>query len=120
MRGRFTVGFSRLIVPSETLQPGCGRPGATVSFLVGGVMAETTALWKPGIRRIDLALPGDVNCDLTLNSIDAALILQLEVGLTASLGCDDTADVNRDGTIDGRDAALILQLDAGLIERLPL
>lgn len=46
-------GFSRLIVPSEEIQPGCGRPGATVSILVDGV--EVASLpWQPGVQRIDL------------------------------------------------------------------
>lgn len=55
--GGFIAGFSRLIVPSETIQPGCGRPGATVSFMVGGVAAKTTVAWEPGLQRIDLDVP---------------------------------------------------------------
>ena len=47
------AGFSRLIVPSESILPGCGRPGATTSFLVGGVEVGSVA-WQPGLQRIDL------------------------------------------------------------------
>ena len=35
---------------------------------------------------------GDVNCDATVNSIDAALLLQYDAGLLGSLGCPEFAD----------------------------
>jgi hypothetical protein len=50
------AGFSKLIVPSDFVQPGCGTPGATVTFLVDGVEAGSVA-WEPGLQRIDLAVP---------------------------------------------------------------
>ena len=62
---------------------------------------------------------GDVNCDATTNSVDAALILQRVAGLVASLPCDAAGDVNGGG-IDSVDAALVLQFDAGLLEGLPV
>ncbi len=62
---------------------------------------------------------GDVNCDATTNSIDAALILQRVAGLVASLPCEAEGDVNGDG-IDNVDATLVLQFDAGLLVRLPV
>jgi Tol biopolymer transport system component len=65
------------------------------------------------------ALTGDVGCDGTTNSIDAALILQLGAGLIGSLPCEENGDVNDDGVITAIDAALVLQYDAGLIDSLP-
>ncbi|OGO51530.1 MAG: hypothetical protein A2148_01230 [Chloroflexi bacterium RBG_16_68_14] len=52
-----TAGFSKLIVPSEEIQPGCGRPGASVSFLVDGVEAEPPLPWVPGLQRIGQDAP---------------------------------------------------------------
>ena len=51
-----TVGFSRLIVLSEALQPGCGRLGATVAFLVDGVEVGSIP-WQAGLQRLELAAP---------------------------------------------------------------
>ncbi len=62
---------------------------------------------------------GDVNCDDSINSIDAALVLQFGAGLLSSLACDGAADVNHDGNVNSIDAALILQYSAGLLPALP-
>jgi hypothetical protein len=62
---------------------------------------------------------GDVNCDETVNSIDAALVLQVSAGLLDSPPCPAGADVNHNGSIDSIDAALILQFSAGLLDSLP-
>jgi alpha-tubulin suppressor-like RCC1 family protein len=64
-------------------------------------------------------LNGDVNCDENVNSIDAALVLQLGAGLLPSLECGEAADVNHDGSVNAIDAALILQHTAGLLPVLP-
>lgn len=62
------------------------------------------------------ALLGDVNGDGKVNSLDAAVILRYEVGLTE---LDEwelaMADVNGDGLTDTLDAAAILKFDAGLL-----
>lgn len=58
---------------------------------------------------------GDANCDGGTNSVDAALVLQLDAGLIGSLACESAADVNGDGSVNSIDATLILQFDAGLI-----
>lgn len=63
---------------------------------------------------------GDANCDSTVNSIDAAWVLQLSAGLILSLPCHEAADVNSSGFIDAIDAALILQFTAGLLPTLPV
>ena len=60
-------------------------------------------------------LLGDADCNGQVDSRDALLVLQFEVGLLSSLPCPDLADVNRDGRIDSIDAGLIKQIDAGLI-----
>jgi hypothetical protein len=49
------AGFSKLIVPSDAVQPGCGTPGATVTFLVDGEVAGEVA-WQTGVQRIDIGV----------------------------------------------------------------
>ncbi len=63
-------------------------------------------------------IPGDVNCDGSVSSIDAALILQLDAGLLDSLPCAQNADLNGDGESNSIDAALVLQRVAGFSNRL--
>lgn len=58
---------------------------------------------------------GDVNNDASVNSIDAALVLQYIAGLLGSLANPSSADVDASGAIDSIDAALILQYSAGII-----
>lgn len=58
---------------------------------------------------------GDVNCDGRVNSVDAALVLQLTARLINSVPCPQNADVNDDGRITSVDATIILQMEAGLI-----
>jgi len=43
-----------LVVPPESLRPGCGREGATVRFVVDGVTYSPTAVWAPGEQRLQL------------------------------------------------------------------
>ena len=62
---------------------------------------------------------GDANCDAEVNSIDAALALQRNAGLTGELPCEENADVDGDGEVSSIDAALILQFVAGLLAGLP-
>ena len=61
---------------------------------------------------------GDVNCDASVTSIDAALLLQYGAGLLRSLRCPQNADVNGDGATNAIDAALVLQYVAGLLGEL--
>ena len=62
-----------------------------------------------------LILTGDANCSGTVDSIDAALILQASAQLVDSVRCPLNADVNASGTIDSVDAAIVLQAVAGLL-----
>lgn len=64
-------------------------------------------------------LLGDVNCNGTVDAIDAALVLQVGAGLFNALPCPQNADVNNDGHVNSIDAALILQYAAGLLPNLP-
>jgi hypothetical protein len=59
-------------------------------------------------------LPGDADCNGTVNPIDAELILQYGAQTISSLPCPDDADVNHDGVVNAIDAALTLQKSAGL------
>ncbi len=65
-------------------------------------------------------LAGDVNCDGSANSLDAALVLQFSAGLVSALNCQAAGDTNGDDSLNSIDAALILQFDAGLIDELPV
>jgi hypothetical protein len=66
------------------------------------------------------AFPPDVNCNGSLDAIDASLELQLSAALVASLPCGALGDANQDGSINAIDASLILQYSAGLIDSLPV
>ena len=72
----------------------------------------------PTAKRPSAAL-GDVNCDNDVNSIDAALLLQLDARLIETLACKLVADVDGDGSVNTIDATLILQFYAGLIGTFP-
>jgi hypothetical protein len=113
-------GFWKLVVPSSSLTPGCGAPGANVSFVVDGVKSVQVAPWQPGIHQVNLMLAGDPNCDFVVAATDAALVLQTGAGLLRNpLDCQPAADVNNDGSANAIDATLVLQFAAGLLAELP-
>ena len=97
---------------SATPTPTAPHPAtATPSPIATLVPTQTPTATSAG-------LVGDANCDGGVNSIDAALVLQLDAGLLGALGCELNADVNNDGNINAIDAALILQFTAGLLDSL--
>lgn len=67
----------------------------------------------------DVSPYGDVNCNMSANSVDAALVLQLTAGLLTTLNCQEAGDVNRNGDLNAIDVSLILQYTAGLLTSLP-
>ena len=73
-----------------------------------------TATPSPGPSPTPARLTGDVNGDGVVNAIDAALLLQENAGLIASVPHPENGDVNGDGERNAIDAALVLQADAGL------
>lgn len=105
------------------LRPGDGSDTVEFTFEQPGVYEYYSEIHPLVLRgRIvvlgQATLPGDADCDGTVNSIDAAYVLQFAAGVVVSPACEENADASRDGTIDAVDAALILQLDAGLIDTL--
>jgi hypothetical protein len=82
-----------------------------VTCLAEGVPTPTPKPTEPS----PVTKKGDVNCDDLVNTIDAALILQLTAGLITSLPCQELGDLNHDGQVSSVDAAIVLQLDAGLL-----
>ena len=60
---------------------------------------------------------GDVNGDGVVDTTDAKLIMQYDLGLIDETALTlEAADVNGDGAVDTTDAKLVMQLDLGLIE----
>ena len=65
-----------------------------------------------------VGVPGDVDCNGTVTSIDAALLLQFIAALTDTLPCENNSDVNDNSSVDAIDVTLILQFTAGLLDSL--
>jgi len=61
--------------------------------------------------------PGDLDCNGSVTSVDATLILQHDAGLIDIRVCS-VADVNEDSAVNALDALLILQFVAGLTDHL--
>ena len=96
-----------------------GASTATPEQPTSTTMPPTATPVPPTPTATPAGLTGDVDCSGSVDSIDAALVLQLTAGLVGSLSCQDNADANEDGTTNAIDAALILQLTAGLLPSLP-
>jgi hypothetical protein len=66
-------------------------------------------------------LMGDVNGDGLVDTTDAKLIMQLDLGLVDDSALNlDAADVNGDGLVDTTDAKLVMQKDLDLIDKFPV
>jgi len=64
---------------------------------------------------VNTHLLGDVNGDGFVNSTDASIILDCDVGLDVSNFCPmNCGDVNDDGFVNSTDASIILDYDVGL------
>jgi len=64
------------------------------------------------------AVSGDVNCDQTVNSVDALGVLRSTAGLSTP-ACIDAADVSCDDAVNSIDSLFILRYVAGLPANLP-
>jgi hypothetical protein len=73
----------------------------------GYVSSPSPAPTTPG------ALPGDADCNETVNAIDGLKVLRFVSGLGSS-SCLDATDVDCSGAVDSVDALVILRFVAGL------
>ena len=120
-----TPAATPLLTPAGSVTPTASwTPAATVTSATIGAPATPTN--TPTSTRIPTNTPtarpvllGDVNCDGSVDPIDAAFLLQLEAALIGELPCPDAGDVDGDGETTLIDATVILQYSSGLISSLP-
>ena len=126
-------GFFRLIVPAESVMPGCGSPGAMVELALSSGPSVTVE-WEPGIQEVDIPLPsnqvvwGDHNCSGSADPVDSLLTLRFDAGLDTGTGeCPNLGqvvdvqnasphpwgDVDCRGEITPVDSLKLLRFDAG-------
>jgi len=114
-----TVVFETLCATMSTLE--FDPMWTSLSDPLGGTFDLTThegMITTTGTPCAPPVVAGDANCDGEVTAVDAALILQLNAGLIASVACPEGADANGDGEITAVDAALVLQFVAGIIDEL--
>jgi len=87
---------------------------AVVAFAVSSSHGERAQAGIPVSPRT-----GDVDCDASIDSRDAALVLQHSAGLLVALPCQINAIVDGYFPVTAVDATLILQYAAGLVDQLP-
>jgi len=124
---KISAGATKNISMSVTIDNGdqdCDYPGYSATQRVtvrcpanpSGIAGAQSG----GVSLLDTefeAGDGDANKNGTVDSIDAALILQSVAGL---IDTRPNSDVNGNGDSDAIDAALVLQFTAGLVEVLPV
>jgi hypothetical protein len=109
----FTMTPTRTLTPTPTLTY---TPTATHTVTATHTPTATRTRTATATRtNTPLRPEGDVNCNGILQSTDAAIVLQLEAGLLASLPCEESGDLNHDGHVNSVDATIILQHVAGLL-----
>jgi hypothetical protein len=112
------AGFSRLVVPSDAIEPRCGGPGKTVRFLVNGQDGGEAIEWGPGIAGVnpELVFPivaGDADCSGETTPIDSLFVLHWDASFRF-VPCFNRADLDCDGLLSPVDSLFVLRLDAGL------
>jgi hypothetical protein len=126
-----TAAFHNTCAPSTPTITGTLRPLQLLSAFDGETLGGTWVLHiqdeavgdAGAIQAWSLIAgggAGDVDCNASVNSIDAALVLQFVAALVNTLPCPGNADVNGSGGINSIDASLILQRAAGLLSSLPV
>ena len=113
------------VLPANTTMYGDGGliDGATYWYRVAAENSAGASGYSNVVFGTATELPtppvGDADCDGSVTSVDAALVLQFNAGLFAFLLCEEFADANADGELTNIDALLILQFIAGLLDALP-
>ncbi|MEX2158561.1 MAG: proprotein convertase P-domain-containing protein [Dehalococcoidia bacterium] len=117
--------------PATPTIAGTFRPNQALSMFDGEALTGTWTLRIVDSAFLDTGVlhawsmtvgsggSGDVDCNGTVNTIDAGLTLQFVAGIINTLACRANADTNLSGAINSIDVALILQKVAGLIPSLP-
>jgi hypothetical protein len=112
-------GFTRLIVPGQSIEAGCGGPGDVVTFLLNG-STLATAVWNKGLIYTHLNLPGaivsgDVNCTGSVDQEDLIFALKRLAALVSHSACSPFAsDMNCDLAFNGNDILALLYWLTGL------
>jgi len=106
------------VTPTVTETPGGDTPTPTQTATTGPTATPTNT--APATATATATTPGevllgDVDCNGTVNSIDALWILWLVAAIQDSVPCPENADVNEDGTVDAQDALWVLWIELNLV-----
>jgi len=106
------------VTPTVTETPGGDTPTPTQTATTGPTATPTNTV--PATATATATTPGevllgDVDCNGTVNSIDALWILWLVAAIQDSVPCPENADVNEDGTVDAQDALWVLWIELNLV-----